>query len=70
MADIDLAIVEEHPNGKLLYSLRMQSAEGRMEFPIAVQNEGTAVRNEAAALRAALRYAEELAESLRLRLGS
>jgi len=68
MADIDMAIVEEHPNGKLVYSLRVRSAEGRMEFPIAVQNEGTATRNEVAVLGAALRFAEELAESLRLRL--
>ena len=70
MADIDMALVEEHPSGKLVYSLRVRSAEARMEFPIAVQNEGTAARNEVAALRAALRFVEELAESLRLRLGS
>jgi hypothetical protein len=70
MANIDMAIVEVHPNGKLVYSVRVRSAEGRMEFPIAVQNEGTAAQNEAAALRAALRFAEELAESVRLRLGS
>ena len=64
MADIDMALVEEHPSGKLVYSLRVRSAEGRMEFPIAVQNEGTAASNEVAALRAALRFAEELAEIL------
>jgi hypothetical protein len=68
MADIDMAIVEEHPNGKLVYSLRVRSAEGRIKFPIVVQNEGTATRNEVAVLGAALRFAEELAESLRLRL--
>jgi hypothetical protein len=37
-------------------------------FPIA--NEGTAARNEVAVLRSALRFAEEQAESVRLRLGS
>jgi hypothetical protein len=57
MADIDMAIVEEHPNGKLVHSLRVRSAEGRMEFPIAVQNEGTVTKNEVAALQAALRFA-------------
>ena len=41
-----------------------------MEFPIAMQDEGTATRNEVAVLRSALRFAEELAESVRLRLGS
>jgi hypothetical protein len=41
-----------------------------MEFPIAMQDEGTAARNEVAVLRSALRFAEELAESVRLRLGS
>lgn len=40
-----------------------------MEFPIAVQDEGSAERNEVAALRSTLRFAEELAESVRLRLG-
>jgi len=48
----------------------VQSAEGRMEFPIVVQDVGTAAQNEAAVLRATLRFAEELAESVRLRLGS
>jgi hypothetical protein len=70
MAHIDMARVEEHPNGKLLYSVRVQSTEGRMEFPIAVQDEGTAALNEVAVLRSALRFAEELAESVRLHLGS
>jgi hypothetical protein len=70
MADINIARVEKHPNGKLLYSVRVQAAEGRMEFPIAVQDEGTAAQNEVAVLRSALRFAEELAESVRLRLGS
>lgn len=61
---------QRHPNGKSLYSARVQSSEGRMEFPIAMQDEGTAARNEVAVLRSALRFAEELAESVRLRLGS
>jgi hypothetical protein len=70
VADILVAKVEQDPNGRLLFSVRVQSNEGRMEFPIAVQDEGTAARNEIAALRSTLRFAEELAESVRLRLGS
>jgi hypothetical protein len=51
VADILVAKVEQDPNGRLLFSVRVQSNEGRMEFPIAVQDEGTAARNEIAALR-------------------
>ena len=70
MADIQVTKIEQHPNGRFLFSVRVQTSEGRMEFPIAVQDEGTASRNEVAALRSTLRFAEELAESVRLRLGS
>jgi hypothetical protein len=70
MADIQVAKVEEHPNGRMLFNVRVQASEGKMEFPIAVQDEGTAARNEAAVLRSTLRFVEELAESVRLRLGS
>ncbi|BDV36463.1 hypothetical protein SS37A_39930 (plasmid) [Methylocystis iwaonis] len=69
MADIQIANIEQHPNGRLLFSVRAQASGGRMEFPIAVQDEGSAERNEVAALRSTLRFAEELAESVRLRLG-
>jgi hypothetical protein len=70
MAGIDATKVEQHPNGRLLYSVRVQSTEGRMEFPIAVQDEGTAAQNEVAVLRSTLRFAKELTELVRLRLGS
>lgn len=70
MAGIDVTKVEQHPSGRLLYSVRVQSPEGRMEFPIAVQDEGTAAQNEVAVLRSLLRFAEGLTESVRLRLES
>lgn len=70
MVDVQVAKVEQHPNGTLLYGVRVQTGEGRMEFPIAVQDEGTAARNEMAVLRSTLRFAEELVDSVRLRLGS
>jgi hypothetical protein len=70
MADVQVTKVEQHPNGRLLFSVRLQTGDGRMELPIVVQDEGTAARNELAALRSTLRFAEELVESVRLRLGS
>ena len=70
MANIQVANVEQHPNGRLVFSVRVQSSEGRMEFPIAVQDQGTAARNEVAVLRSTLRFAEELTQSVRLRLDS
>ena len=70
MADIQVAKVEQHPNGRSLFSVRVQASGGRIEFPIAVQDEGTAAQNEVAVLRSTLRFAEELAESVRRRLGS
>jgi hypothetical protein len=70
MADIQMAKVEQHPDGTLLFSVHVQGSEGRAEFPIAVRDEGTAAGNEVAVLRSTLRFAEELAESVRLRLGS
>jgi hypothetical protein len=69
MADIQMVKVEQHPDGRLLFSVRVQASEGRMEFPIAVHDEGTAARNEVAVLRSTIRFAEELADSIRLRLG-
>ena len=70
MAGIDVTKVEQHPNGRLLHSVRAQSTEGRMEFSIAVQDEGTVTQNEVAVFRSTLRFAKELTESVRLRLGS
>jgi hypothetical protein len=69
MACIEVTEVEQHPNGRLIYSICVQAPEGRMEFPIVVKDEGTAARNEEAALRSTLRFAEDLAESVRRRLG-
>jgi hypothetical protein len=69
MAGIQVTQVEQHPNGKLVYSVRVQSAEGRMEFPMAAQDVRTTAQNEEAVLRSMLRFALEPTESVRLRLG-
>lgn len=68
MAGIDVTKVEQHPNRRFVYGVHAQSPEGRVEFPIPAQDEGTAARNELAVLRSKLRFAEDLADSLRLRL--
>jgi hypothetical protein len=68
-SDIEVRNVEQRPNGRLLYSVCVRAPEGIIEFPIAVQDEGFAPQNEAAALRSTLRLAEHLAESVRRRLG-
>lgn len=68
-ANIEVRNVEQHANGRMLYSVCIHASEGTIEFPIAVQDEGIAAQNEAAALRSTLRLAEDLAESVRRRLG-
>jgi len=61
MADIQVTKVEQYPNGRSVFSVRVQASAERMEFPIAIQDEGTAGRNEMAVLRGALGFAEDLA---------
>jgi len=68
MADIQVSKVEQQPNGRSVFSVRVQTRAGRMEFPIAIQDEGTVGKNEIAVLRGALGFAEELAASIRQRL--
>jgi hypothetical protein len=41
-----------------------------MEFPIGIQDQGSATANEAAVLTSTLAFAEELAAAARLQLGS
>jgi hypothetical protein len=68
MTSIDFTQVEQHPNGKLVYSVRVHSAEGRIEFPIVVQDVGTTPQNEAAILQSMQHFAQELTEAAQLRL--
>ncbi len=66
--DIEVTKIEEQARGRLLYNIRAHTAEGRIEFPIGVQDLGSPALDEAAALGSALGLAEELAASLRQRL--
>jgi hypothetical protein len=70
MASIEATEVEARTNGQLLFNVRVQAAAGRMEFPIAIRDQGSPASNETAVFRSALGFAEELAAALRLRLGS
>ncbi len=67
--EIEVTKIEEQARGRLLYNIRAYAAEGRIEFPIGVQDLGSPALDETAALRSALSLAEELAASLRQRLG-
>ena len=69
MANIEVKKVEEQPGRRLLYSVHVQSDAGRTEFPIGVDDQGSAAANEAAVISSTLGFAEELAASARLRLG-
>jgi hypothetical protein len=69
MAQIQVLKVEEGLEGRLLFSVRVAASAGRMELPIPVLTLGSAALNETAVLRSTLDFAEELAASVRLRLG-
>jgi hypothetical protein len=69
MADIQITKVEEHPDGRLLFSVLIYANKGKKAPPLAVQDEGTATRNETAVVGLTLRFAEVMAEAIRSRLG-
>jgi hypothetical protein len=60
--------VEERAEHRLIFSVRAYTGEGRIEFPIGIQDQGNPARDEVAVLRATLNLADELTASLRLRL--
>jgi hypothetical protein len=69
MANIEVKKVEEQLNHGLLFSVRVNADEGRMEFPIGIRDQGSATANETAVLTSTLAFAEELEVAARLRLG-
>ncbi len=68
MAHIEVTKVEEQREGRFLFNVRIDAVEGRIEFPIGIQDLGSPAQDEAAVLRSTLGFAEELAASVRLRL--
>ncbi len=67
---IEVTRIEEQLRGRVLFNVRAYTTEGRIEFPIAIQELGSALLDEAAVLRSTLDLTEQLAASLRLRLAS
>ena len=70
MADLEVTKVEERLNHQFLYSVRLSADPNRMEFPIGIQDQGSARANEAAVLASTLALAEELEAAARLQLGA
>ncbi len=60
--------VEEQTNGRSLFSVHAFTPEGRIEFPIGIQDLGSPALDEVAVLRSTLALADDLAASIRLRL--
>ena len=67
---IEVTKVEEQARGRLLFNVRAYTTEGRIDFPIAIQELGSPLLDEAAVLRSTLDLAEQLAASVHLRLAS
>jgi hypothetical protein len=70
MTTLQMAIVERHPGGRLVFNVRAQTDAGKLEFPISVEDEGTQAKNETTALRSVIVLAEAVAASARQRLTS
>jgi hypothetical protein len=68
MANIELQKVEQRMDRRLLFNVRVNTAAGKMEFPIGIQDQGSAAANEDAVLTNTLGLAEELTASIRLLL--
>jgi hypothetical protein len=68
MAKFEVTKIEEQGNGRLLFKVRAYTSEGRIEFPIGIQDLGSPALDELAVLRSTLGVADELAASIRLRL--
>ena len=70
MAELEVTKVEERLNHQFLYSVRLSADANRMEFPICIQDQGSAHGNKAAVLASTLALAEELEAAARLQLPS
>ena len=67
-ATIEVTKIEEQAEGRLLFNVRTNTAEGRIDFPIGILGLETPVLDEAAVLRSTLQFAEDLTAAIRLRL--
>lgn len=69
MANVELKKIEDRPGGQLLFNVSVTATAGKIEFPIAIKNQGSVALNETTVLQSALGIAKELEGSIRLRLG-
>ena len=70
MAKIEIKKVEEQPNHRLVFSVRVSGDTDHMEFPIGIPDQGSPAANDAVVLTSALAIAEELGAAAKLRLGA
>jgi hypothetical protein len=69
MVDIEVTKVEERTNSRIIFRVRVRTTMGQTDVPISVQDQGSSALNETVALRSTLAFADELAASVRHRLG-
>ena len=69
MANLEVTKVEEQGAVAFSSMFALLPPRGRIDVPIAIQDRGSSALDEAAVLRSTLGFAEELAASVRNRLG-
>ena len=60
MVNVELIKVEARPGGQLLFNVRVTATAGKIELPIAIEEQGSVASNEATVLQSALCFAKEL----------
>ena len=70
MASIEIRKVEEQPDHRLVFSVRVSADTDHMEFPVGIPDQGSPAANDAAVLTSALAFAEQLEAAARLRLAA
>ncbi|AMN52443.1 hypothetical protein ACP90_08405 [Labrenzia sp. CP4] len=68
MSEIKLTKVEVRPGGQLLYYVRVNTALGKVELPIAITEQGSNALNETKVLQSSLALAEELEVTIKFQL--
>jgi hypothetical protein len=70
MANIEIRKVEEQPDHRLVFSVRVSGDADHREFPVGIPDQGSPAANDAAVLTSALAFAEQLEAAARLRLAA
>jgi hypothetical protein len=69
-ATIEVLGIERHPNNQVVVKIVARSALGRLQFPVAFEDQGSQLQNERRALSEVRTLVEEIAVALRLHLES